>query len=107
MSQYRPYDIERRARHAERPGFRIAEIEIAPAQEVPWHYHTRAQDTFYVLEGALRIFLREPDDMVLLAAGQTYSVPAGRAHRVTNAGTGCATFFILQGVGQHDFVFAD
>ena len=48
------YDVERRARHAERPGFRISELQISPTQQVPWHYHTNIQDTFYVLEGELR-----------------------------------------------------
>ena len=40
------YEVERRARHAERPGFRISELQISPTQQVPWHYHTRVQDTF-------------------------------------------------------------
>ena len=31
------YDVERRARHAERPGFRITELQISPTQQVPWH----------------------------------------------------------------------
>jgi hypothetical protein len=31
------YEVERRARHAERPGFRINELQIGPRQQVPWH----------------------------------------------------------------------
>ncbi len=54
------YEVERRARHAERPGFRISELQIGPKQQVPWHYHNNVQDTFYVLEGRLRIFVRDP-----------------------------------------------
>jgi quercetin dioxygenase-like cupin family protein len=54
------YETERRMRHAERPGFHIAELQISPTQEVPWHYHTTVQDTLYVLEGTLRVFLRNP-----------------------------------------------
>jgi hypothetical protein len=34
------YEVERRARHAERPGFRISELQIGPRQQVPWHYHS-------------------------------------------------------------------
>ncbi len=34
------YEVERRAYHAARPGFRIAELQISPTQKVPWHYHT-------------------------------------------------------------------
>src|SRR5687768_10530769 len=56
------YEVERRARHAERPGFRITELQISATQKVPWHYHNHVQDTFYVLQGRLRLFLREPKE---------------------------------------------
>jgi len=98
------YEVERRARHAERPGFRISELQISPTQQVPWHFHTNIQDTFYVLEGELRIFLREPKEEVRLAPGQTYAVRPGRAHLVTNSGQGSATFLVLQGIGEYDYV---
>ena len=98
------YEVERRARHAERPGFRITELQISPAQQVPWHAHTRVQDHFYVLEGAIRLFLREPKEDVRLEPGQTYSVRPGRPHLVTNPGPGSATFLVLQGVGEYDYV---
>jgi quercetin dioxygenase-like cupin family protein len=47
----RLYEAERSASHAERPGFRITELQISPSQKVPWHYHTSVQDTFFVLQG--------------------------------------------------------
>jgi quercetin dioxygenase-like cupin family protein len=31
---------------------RIAELQISPAQTVPWHSHSNVQDTFYVIEGS-------------------------------------------------------
>jgi quercetin dioxygenase-like cupin family protein len=98
------YEVERRARHAERPGFRISELQISPAQQVPWHSHTNIQDTFYVLEGRLRLFLREPKEDVRLAPGETYAVRPGRPHLVTNGGEGSATFLVLQGIGEYDYV---
>lgn len=98
------YEVERRARHAERPGFRITELQISPAQQVPWHYHSHIQDTFYVLEGEVRLFLRDPRDEVRLAPGQSYAVRPGRAHLVTNPGPGSATFLVLQGIGEYDYV---
>ena len=98
------YPTERRAVHAQRPGFRIAELQISPGQKVPWHRHTFVNDTFYVLEGMLRLFLRGPDEEILLAPGETCTVRAGRPHHVTNAGTESATFLVLQGMGDHDFV---
>jgi len=98
------YEVERRARHAERPGFRISELQISPTQQVPWHYHTNVQDTFYVLAGEVRLFLRDPKEEIRLKPGETYSVRAGRPHLVTNPGTSSATFLVLQGIGEYDYV---
>jgi len=98
------YDVERRARHAERPGFRISELQISPTQQVPWHYHTNVQDTFYVLAGEIRLFLRDPKEEVRLKPGETYAVRAGRPHLVTNPTASSSTFLVLQGIGEYDYV---
>ena len=100
----RSYEVERRASYAARPGFRIAELQISPTQTIPWHYHSEVQDTFYVVTGSIRIFTREPEEQVCLAAGQTHAVRPGRPHLVTNAGNASAVFLVLQGIGEHDFV---
>src|ERR1044072_5769973 len=60
------YEVERRDRHAERPGFRISELQLSPTQTVPWHYHTNISHTFYVLEGERRVFLQQPKEEVRL-----------------------------------------
>jgi quercetin dioxygenase-like cupin family protein len=98
------YEVERRARHAERPGFWITELQISPTQTVPWHCHSNIQDTFYVLAGRLRLFLREPKEEVRLGPGETYSVRPRRPHLVTNGGDSSATFLVLQGIGEYDYV---
>jgi quercetin dioxygenase-like cupin family protein len=98
------YEVERRARHAERPGFRITELQLSKTQQVPWHYHTVTQDTFYVLEGRIRVFLRDPKEDVVLGPGETYTVRPRRPHLVTNAGEGSTVFLVLQGVGEYDYV---
>jgi quercetin dioxygenase-like cupin family protein len=98
------YEVERRDQHAARPGFRIQEIQISKTQKVPWHYHNNVQDTFYVLNGNLRLFLREPKEEVRLGPGDTYSVKPRRPHLVTNGGGTSATFLVLQGIGEYDFV---
>src|SRR3954470_3168770 len=92
------YEVERRARHAERPGFRISELQLSPTQTVPWHFHTNISDTFYVLEGEMRLFLQNPKQDVRLKVGESFVAAAGRPHLVTNAGKGSMTFLILQGV---------
>jgi quercetin dioxygenase-like cupin family protein len=98
------YAVESRAEHAARPGFRITELQISSSQKVPWHLHTHVQDTFYVISGQLRLFLREPKEQVRLDPGETYSVKPGRPHLVTNGGTDSVTFLVLQGIGEYDFV---
>jgi quercetin dioxygenase-like cupin family protein len=98
------YEVERRQYHAQRPGFRINELQISKSQKVPWHYHSNIQDTFYVLEGSIRIFLQNPKDSITLAPGETCTVAPRRPHLVTNAGEGSATFLVLQGIGEYDFV---
>lgn len=100
----RTYEVERRAHHAVRPGFRIAEMQIGPTQTIPWHYHTEVQDTFYVIDGTIRVLTRQPEEEVWLTVGKTYSVRPGRPHLVANAGDTSAVFLVLQGIGKHDFV---
>ena len=94
------YQVERRACYTERPDFRITELQISPTQTVPWHYHSNVQDTFYVLVGQVRLFLREPKAEVLLGPGDTYSVSPKRPHLVTNAHNCSTTFLVLQGIGE-------
>ena len=98
------YEVERRQTHAARPGFRINELQISPTQKVPWHYHNHVQDTFYVVEGSIKIFLQDPKENIFLNPGDSYAVPAKRPHLVINAGDSSATFMILQGIGEYDFV---
>jgi quercetin dioxygenase-like cupin family protein len=98
------YEVERRATHAARPGFRISELQISPTQQVPWHYHNSVQDTFYVLAGAIQIYMQDPKEAVRLSPGETYTVRPKRPHLVTNAGDTSAVFLVLQGVGEYDFI---
>jgi mannose-6-phosphate isomerase-like protein (cupin superfamily) len=98
------FQFERLTHYAERPGFRITELQISPTQQVPWHCHSSVQDTFYVIEGHVSIFLREPKEEVRLGPGDTYSVRPRRPHLVTNGGDCSTTFLVLQGMGEYDFV---
>ena len=92
------------AYHAERPGFRITEIELTQKQQVPWHCHNQVQDTFYVLAGEMRLFLQNPKQEVRLKPGETFSAAARRPHLVTNAGAAPMRFLVLQGIGEYDYV---
>jgi len=74
------YEVGAPARHAERPGFRINRAaDLAEAAGAVALFHTNIQDTFYVLEGEVRLFLREPkEDVRLRPARPTACAPAGR-----------------------------
>lgn len=98
------YEVERRVRYAERPGFRISELQISLDQQVPWHCHSQITDTFYVIEGRLRLSLREPAEELQLGPGETYSVAPRRPHFVANGGNSSATFLVLQGIGEYDYL---
>ena len=98
------YEVERRVQHAARPGFRIMELQISPTQQVPWHSHTNITDTFYVLEGHMRLFLQDPKEEVNLKPGEIHVVRAARPHLVTNGGPKSLTFLVLQGIGEYDYV---
>ena len=65
------YEVERRAYHAMRLGFRIAELQIGPTQRVPWHYRNNVDDTFYIVAGSIRIYLQDPEEEERLTPGQT------------------------------------
>src|SRR5438309_2568641 len=86
------------------PVFALPSCRLAPRKRYLWHYHNNVSDTFYVLAGSLRIFLREPKEEVRLAAGESYRVAPRRPHLVTNGGATSATFLVLQGIGEYDFV---
>jgi quercetin dioxygenase-like cupin family protein len=84
----------------ERPGFRIVELQLSPAQSAPWYFHTSIQDKFYVLEGRLKLFLR-PEEEVLIGPGDTYTLA-----RWPTSGIGRASvrFLVLPGIGEYDSV---
>ena len=90
------YEVERRVQHAARPGFRIMELQLSPTQKVPWHSHTNITDTFYVLEGHMRLFLQDPKEEVNLKPGEIHVVGAARPHLVTNGGTKSLTFWFYK-----------
>lgn len=98
------YEVERRATHAARDGFRINELTISVSQKVPWHYHNNITDTFYVLEGEITIHMREPKGRQVLGRGESFEVHPKRPHLVVNSGSESATFLVLQGIGDYDYV---
>jgi quercetin dioxygenase-like cupin family protein len=86
------------------PASASASSRLSPTQQVPGHCRSNVQDTFYVIEGQLRLFLRDPKEEVRLGPSDTYSVRPRRPHLVTNGGDRSATFLVLQGIGEYDYI---
>src|SRR3546814_13220 len=80
------YPVTDRKKYGERPGFKITELTLGVGQTIPWHRHSSVIDTFYVIEGGLRIAMTEPKEQRSLGPAQIFQVSAGRAHEVTNDG---------------------
>lgn len=71
---------------------------------VPLHSHDRITDTFFCVNGHVRIETKDPDAACVMVPGDIFSVPPGVAHLVSgNAGEPCEVM-ILQGVGSYNYV---
>jgi quercetin dioxygenase-like cupin family protein len=88
---------------AETPDLRMVVITLGAGQEVPWHWHTNIADMFFCMQGPMTIETRAPREVFELSPGETCTVPAKRAHRVTGKNDGPCKFGILQGIGKYDF----
>ena len=75
------------------PTLSVIQERMPPGTAEVRHRHSRAQQLFYVLDGALTIAL--PDRTLRLGEREAAHVPAGVMHRVTNEGTGDAHFLVI------------
>ena len=101
------YPVNKRVRYGERPGFKVTELHIEPTQEVPWHTHSAVRDSFYVIDGSLKISMENPNESVVLNKGGYFSVAPERPHRVTNAADHVTQFLVIgdaQGRGEYDYI---
>jgi quercetin dioxygenase-like cupin family protein len=80
---------------------------LAPGDTIPWHYHKESTDHYFVLEGALTVFTREPEEVRAFGVGTGHKIAPGTAHLITNDSTVDCRFLLLQGVGRYDWVKVD
>lgn len=97
------YPAKQRETIAETPNLRVRLLALAKGQSVPWHYHNNITDTFFCMEGPMRVTTRNPDAVHVLEPGGTCAVGPGTAHLVTGVAGPCK-FIVVQGVGVYDFV---
>lgn len=85
------------------PRLRVVVQAHGPRECVPWHTHDNIADTFLAMEGYVRIAVKDPDEVIVLAPGEIYSVPAGQPHFVTGIDDEECTVMVLQGVGTYNY----
>ncbi len=99
------YDTNQRETLAEVPGLRVRLLALGPGQSVPWLLHSEIRDTFFCMDGPMKVATRDPEAVHTLAPGDMLAVDPGTAHEVTPATAGgSCRFMIVQGVGTYDYV---
>lgn len=56
-------------------------INILPGQRLSLQYHEKKEETVYVLEGKLCIWVSEDENKIILNEGASYHVNPGQIHR--------------------------
>jgi quercetin dioxygenase-like cupin family protein len=82
---------------------RVAEFELQPRTDGPWHRHSQVSEHCYCLKGRLVIEIEERQPTTL-EAGERCEIAVGVRHRVRNVAALGATYLVVQGVGPYDFV---
>ncbi len=103
------YEIDHIETVAEGTDLRVRVFTMGAGQFVPWHYHTEITDSFVCLTGRLVVETRAPRHTYRLGPGERCQVPPKTAHYVHGAEDADgrispASFLIVQGVGDYDFV---
>ena len=80
---------------------------LAQGDVIPWHYHRESTDHYFVLQGALTIETRGPDNRRVITVGERYKILPGTAHCVSNESTSECQFLLVQGVGKYNWHKAD
>jgi quercetin dioxygenase-like cupin family protein len=80
---------------------------LASGETIPWHFHKQCTDHYFVLEGALTITTREPEEKTrILRVGGTYKITPETVHLIANRSAADCRFLLVQGVGTYDWVKA-
>lgn len=75
---------------------RITRYDFAPGDETGWHRHEYPYAVVPLVDGVLRLVHAGGENLAELAAGASYSRPAGVEHNVINAGAGPMAFVEIE-----------
>lgn len=78
------------------------ELTVPVGQGIPPHRHSREDECFYVLDGAIRFAGEDcPDGAMTLAAGGFFYGPRGRVHGFSNPGPEVAKLLVISTPGDN------
>jgi quercetin dioxygenase-like cupin family protein len=80
---------------------------LAPRDVIPWHYHPKTADHYFVLQGELVVSARQPEETQTVGVGRNYRIEPGRPHLIANHAAADCQFLLLQGVGPLDWMKVD
>jgi mannose-6-phosphate isomerase-like protein (cupin superfamily) len=81
------------------PTLSVIEERMPPGTSEVRHYHQKANQFFYVLQGSLSI--EAGGNELVLSPGQGVHIPAGEPHQVRNQATGDAEFLVVSNPPSH------
>jgi quercetin dioxygenase-like cupin family protein len=84
-------------------GVRVIEFELSPNVSGAWHHHSVMFEHCYCLKGRLTIELKASNP-IILDPGDKCEFAPGVKHRIRNEGNQIATYLVIQGIGEYDFV---
>lgn len=85
------------------PELRVVVQAHGPYECVPFHTHDNVCDTFLAMEGYSLLALKDPDEVIVLAPGESHPVAARRPHFVGGVDGAPCTVMVLQGVGVYNY----
>jgi mannose-6-phosphate isomerase-like protein (cupin superfamily) len=85
-------------------GFNVFHVVV---RHLDAFFNRESTDHYFVLQGALTIETRRPDDRRVITVGERYKILPGTAHCVSNESASECQFLLVQGVGKHDWHAAD
>ena len=68
----------------------LAEARLLPGASTTPHYHARAEEIYYVLQGQGLMCVGDESSQV--GPGDAIAIPPGKVHRITNTGNAVLTF---------------
>ena len=104
MPDYQVKNIEPVAISAD---IQVFAFTLAHLNLIPWRFHSKSTDRYFVLRGQLTIETRSPNERRVLKAGERFQILPQTPHRISNGSTFDCQFLLVRGVGKHDWHNAD